>query len=269
MHTPIVRAVVSDLDGVVYRGDNPVPGAVEAINLWASCGVPYVFVTNNASKSATAFAEKLSRLGIAARPDQVLTSADAAAVYVRRTFRAGVSTYVIGEAVLHEALAREGASVADRDDVEVVVLGFDYALTYAKLRRAMRALMGGAALIVTNPDMITPTSDGYEPCVGTTLAALKAAVPGVKPVVAGKPSPVMITEALRRLGSKPEETIMVGDQIFTDIIAGQAAGLRSFLVRTGVPVLAHETAVPDAIIETLLDIPVSSVFGTMLKPSPE
>ena len=251
-----IRAIVSDLDGVVYRGELPVPGAVEAIRLWAERGIPYVFVTNNASKTPAAFAEKLTRLGVATRPDQVLTSADAAAAHVGRHFAPGVSAYVIGETVLQDAVAREGANVVDRDDAEVVVLGFDYELTYAKLRRAMRALMGGAALVVTNPDLITPTNEGYEPCVGATLAALRAAVPHVEPVIAGKPSPVMIAEAVRRLGSKPEETIMVGDQIYTDIIAGQAAGLRSFLVSTGVPAEARPKASPDAVIASLLEIPV-------------
>lgn len=252
-----IRAVVSDLDGVVYRGDRPVPGAVEAINRWAARGIPYVFVTNNASKTASAFAEKLARLGVEARPGQVLTSADAAAAHVGRHFRAGVSAFVIGERGLREAVTGEGAEVVDRDDAEVVVLGFDYALNYAKMRTAVRALMGGAALVVTNPDLITPADDGYEPCVGTFLAALRAAVPGVRPAIAGKPSPVMIEEALRRLGSDPAETIMVGDQIHTDIVAGQAAGLRSFLVGTGVPPVAPAPAVPDAVIETLLDIPVA------------
>lgn len=257
MNAPI-RAVISDLDGVVYRGDIPMPGAVQAIAGWKRYGVPYLFVTNNASKSAAQFAAKLNRMGVEIGPEGVLTAGDAAAAHVRGQFGRGARTFVIGEKVLIEAAEREGLTVAGAADVDVVLLGFDYALNFDKLRVAVQALLGGAKLVVTNPDVLTLTSDGYEPCVGATLALLKASVPEVEPVVAGKPSPVMIREALVRLGSTHQETIMVGDQIVTDILAGQSAGLRSFLLTTGVPARPVEGVRPDALIETLLDIDVTA-----------
>lgn len=253
MSSPIL-AIVSDLDGVVYRGDRAIPGAVEAIAEWKARGIPYVFVTNNASKSSVQFADKLNRLGVETGPDGVITAGEAAASHVAQIHGKGARTFVIGEPVLFEAAEREGIPITDGDDAEVVLLGFDYNLTYAKMRTAVRALLGGAALVVTNPDVLTPTDDGYEPCVGATLAALLASAPEARPVIAGKPSPVMIREAVRRLNSRPEETIMVGDQIVTDIVAGKEAGLRSFLITTGVPARPHPTVTPDFEIESLSQI---------------
>jgi len=259
-----IEAIISDLDGVVYRGDRPIPGAVEAINEWARRGIGYAFVTNNATLSPAAFARKLNGMGVDVEPDRVVTSVEAAAAYLAKTSPASTRTFVIGEKALFDAVGRAGAEIVDGEDVEAVVLGFDYLLDYAKLRTAVRAVMNGAALIVTNPDVITPADTGYEPCVGAILAAIVAAVPQARPVVAGKPSPLMIEEALRRLGTVREHTIMVGDQIQTDIVAGQAAGLRSFLVTTGVPSIGEAAAVPDAVIAGLGDIRIraaEAVFG--------
>jgi HAD superfamily hydrolase (TIGR01457 family) len=257
MREPI-RAVVSDLDGVVYRGEIAMPGAVEAIAGWKRLGVPYLFVTNNASKSAVQFADKLNGMGVDVGPEAVLTAGDAGATHIAQQFGRGTRTFVIGETVLFEAAEREGLTIADSGEIDVVLLGFDYTLTYAKLTIAVQALLKGAKLVATNPDLLTLTSDGYEPCVGATMALLQATVPDVEPVVAGKPSPVMIREALSRLGTSPAETVMVGDQIVTDIMAGQSAGLRSFLLTTGVPARPVDGVTPDALIETLLDIEVSS-----------
>jgi len=250
-----IAAVISDLDGVVYRGEEAIPGAIDTIKAWARRGIPYVFVTNNASRSAEQFASKIRTLGAPVEAEGVVTSAEATAGHFGLSFPRGTSVFAIGEPVLFDALEREGAKLADTDDAEVVVLGFDYDLTYAKLRRAVRAAMGGATLLVTNPDRITPTESGFEPCVGATLAAITASVPSARPVIIGKPSPLMIHEALRRLGSDPQSTIMIGDQVATDIVAGQAAGLRSFLVQSGVAAITDAPAEPDAVYASLAHIP--------------
>lgn len=250
-----ISAVISDLDGVVYRGEEAIPGSIETIREWARRGIPYAFVTNNATKSAEAFAAKIRRLGAPVEAAQVVTSAEATASHFGTSFANGTRTFAIGEAVLIGALEREGADMVNADDAAVVVLGFDYALSYAKLRTAVRAVMGGAALLVTNPDLITPAERGFDPCVGASLAAITAAVPAARPVIVGKPSPIMIREALRRIGGDPRSTIMVGDQVVTDIVAGQAAGLRSFLVQSGVAIGGDNRAVPDAVYPSLSQIP--------------
>lgn len=254
MTTMPISAVVCDLDGVVYRGAEEIPGAVATIRRWACQGMPYAFVTNNATKSAEAFAAKIRGLGAPVEATQVVTSAEATASHFGRSFPGGTRTFVIGESVLFEALERENAELVDHDDAAVVVLGFDYELSYAKLRTAVRATLGGATLLVTNPDMLTPSEKGFDPCVGASLAAITAAVPGVEPIIVGKPSPIMIREALRRIGGDPRSTVMIGDQVATDIKAGRAAGLRSFLVLSGVAAGPAQDAVPDAVYPSLAHI---------------
>lgn len=253
-----IAAVISDLDGVVYRGEEAIPGSIEAINDWAQHGIQYAFVTNNASKSAAEFSAKIRKLGAPVETEQVVTSAEATAGYFGENFPADTRVFAIGAPVLFTAFEREGARLVLSDDAQVVVLGFDEAFNYDKLRLAVRAVMGGAKLLVTNPDLITPSENGFDPCVGALLAAILAAVPSAKPTIIGKPSPLMIREALRRLGSDPQSTVMIGDQIATDIVAGQAAGLRSFLVQSGVAATSGDAAVPDAVYPSLAHIR----FGT-------
>jgi 4-nitrophenyl phosphatase len=248
-----LRGIVSDLDGVVYRGDQPIPEAVTAFRAWHSAGLPYAFVTNNATKSAAAFAAKLSGMGVPAMPEQVFCAVSATASLMRRRWPAGTRIFAIGGPPLFDALGTGGFSFAG-DDAEVVVLGFDDELTYAKLRIAVRAALGGAAVVVTNPDMLTPADDGFEPCVGIIMAAVTAAVPAVIPIIVGKPEPLMIEEALAYLATPRGQTIMIGDQIATDILAGQRAGLRSILVTTGVPARPVAGVEADRVVRSLLEI---------------
>lgn len=252
--TPTIRAVISDLDGVVYRGDTAIDTAVEAIRSWAARDVPFAFVTNNSTHSAEAFAMKLDRLGIPVSADLIVTPIEATVATIRARYPPGLRTYVIGSAALIAAVGAAGAEVVDSDDAALVVLGTDYGLTFDKLRRATRALLAGADLIATNPDRLAPTETGLEPCVGSVLAIFTAALPQLQPLVMGKPAPAMVEEAMRRLGVGPEETVMVGDQIATDILAGEAAGLRSFLVTTGLPVKATTHRTSHKVIASLLDI---------------
>ncbi len=248
-----VLGVVSDLDGVVYRGEAAIPGAVEAFRRWHEGGVPYAFVTNNATKTPAQFAAKLNRLGVAVTPDRVFSAASATATFVRRRWPIGTRIFAIGEACLLEPLAA-GEFVVARDDAQVVVLGFDYQIDYAKLRTAIRALLGGAELVVTNPDVLSPSESGFEPCVGAFLAAIRAAVPAAEPIVVGKPGPIMIEEALGSLEVSREHAIMIGDQMATDIAGGKRAGLRTVLVTTGVPFKSIVGLEPDRIVSSLLDL---------------
>lgn len=248
-----LKGIVSDLDGVAYRGDSPIPDAVEAFRRWRADGVPYAFVTNNATKSADDFASKLTRMGIVTEPEQVFCAVSATASLMRRRWPAGARVFAIGEQPLFAALEAAGFTPAE-DDAEVVVLGFDYQLSYAKLSTAVRAALGGAAVVVTNPDMLAPVERGFEPCVGVLMAAVEAAVPSCRPIVVGKPEPLMIEEALGFLGTPREGTIMIGDQIATDILAGKRAGMRSVLVTTGVVAAARPDVTPDLEVASLLEL---------------
>jgi 4-nitrophenyl phosphatase len=248
-----IKGIISDLDGVAYRDDNPITGSVQAFRAWQERGVPYAFVTNNSTKSAAQFAAKLSGMGIPATAAQVFNTISAVTSLLQQRWPSGTPVFAIGEQPLLETLEQSGYRLAGKN-AEVVVLGFDSELNYAKLRTAIRAALAGAMIIATNPDVLTPVHDGYDPCVGVLTAAVAAAVPTAAPIVAGKPHPFMIEQALKHLGTGEAETVMIGDQIATDIVARQSAGLRAILLASDVPFNAVAGVVPDKIISNLLDL---------------
>jgi 4-nitrophenyl phosphatase len=248
-----IRGVVSDLDGVVYRGEAPIASSIEAFSRWRALGVPYAFVTNNSSLSASQFAEKLSRMGVAVTRAQIFTTIEASASLLRQRWPRGGCAFVIGERPLCEAVEDAGFTLAGAD-ADVVILGFDCSLTYDKLRIATRAALGGAPVIATNPDALTPAPDGYDPCVGMTIAAICAAVPKAEIIVVGKPQPFMIEQAVALLGVAKTDAIMIGDQLATDIVAGQRAGLRSILLASDAPFNGASSTTPDGIVASLLDL---------------
>jgi len=248
-----IKGIISDLDGVAYRDEDPIPGSVQAFRTWHERGVPYAFVTNNSTKSAAQFATKLSGMGIPAIAAQVFNTISAVTSLLQRRWPPGTPVFAIGERPLLETLAQSGYRLT-RTDAEVVVLGFDSELNYAKLRTAIRAALAGATIVATNPDVLTPVRDGYDPCVGVLTAAVAAAVPTAAPIVVGKPHPFMIEQALKHLGTGKAETVMIGDQIATDIVAGQSAGLRAILLAGDMPFNRKAVAVPDRIISSLLDL---------------
>ncbi|MBR0971346.1 HAD-IIA family hydrolase [Bradyrhizobium japonicum] len=249
----IIRGIISDLDGVAYRGDSAIPSSVRAFRAWHEQGLPYAFVTNNSTKSAAQFAAKLTSIGIPAEARQVFNTISATTSLLARRWPQGTPVFAIGEQPLRTAIEAAGYDLTS-EDPEVVVLGFDSTLDYAKLRTAIRAALAGAAIVATNPDVLTPGHDGYDPCVGVMTAAVVAAVPSAKPVVVGKPQPFLIERALEHLGTAKHETIMIGDQLATDIAAGNAAGLRSVLLASDVPFNAATGVVPDRVVSSLLDL---------------
>lgn len=252
-HWPQIKGIISDLDGVAYRGDAPIPSAVQAFAAWAEAGLPYAFVTNNSTKSADEFAEKLSGMGIPTRPEQVITTAAAAAAELMRRLPPPARVLVIGAASLRRSVEAQGYILAEKD-VAAVVAGLDRGFTFARLELAQAALLSGALFIGTNPDGMLPHGAGYEPGAGSILKAIETAS-GVAPLIIGKPEPTLLTLALNFLGTPPGQTLMVGDQVNTDILAGKAAGLPTVLVMTGVPQKGPFAATPDFTIDTLAEIP--------------
>lgn len=249
---PRNTAIISDLDGVTYRGDAPIPSAVHAFRHWHEQGLPYAFVTNNSTKAAEEFSAKLESLGIPASPDRVITSSMVLAKRLSADLPARSRVMVIGENSLIEAVAAQGFQIYDQD-VEAVVVGLDRAFTFQKLRNAQSALLAGASFYGTNPDCMLPHGESYEPGAGSLLAAIETAS-GVTPQVVGKPQPDLVHMALEILGTDPQTTFMLGDQIETDIRAGQSAGLKTILVRTGVSPKEVPGVVPDIEVETLLEL---------------
>jgi 4-nitrophenyl phosphatase len=246
---PDFAAVISDLDGVVYRGSEPIPEAVAAFQRWHAAGIPYCFVTNNSTRTAAEFAAKLRGFGVAAEAENVVTSADTTAALLKARWPNGARVFVVGAPSLAETIAAAGFEIT-AERAEIVVVGLDRDFTYAKLKQATRLLLAGAVLIGTNPDLLLPSEDGFEPGAGTIVGAV-AAASGKAALFVGKPEPHMIAAALQRLGTDPKRTVMIGDQVATDIQAGQRAGLFSILVTTGVPETPQTQIRPDLTVASL------------------
>lgn len=220
-----------DLDGVLYRGTDVVPGAPEAVALLRAAGKRLAFVTNNSGRTPDAVAAHLSDLGIPATGGEVETSA---LVTAEQLAGRGVSeAFVVGEDGIVRALRDAGIDIADAnaEHTEVVVVGWDRQATYEKLRRASLLVQRGAALVATNADASYPAADGNWPGAGALLAAVETTT-GAKAEVFGKPEPPIMVAALERAGGG--RPLVIGDRLETDIAAAARLGWDSLLVLTGI-----------------------------------
>jgi len=234
-----IRAFLLDLDGVVYRGEAALPGAVEFIAALQAQRVPFLFITNNSTRTPAQYVARLARRGVRVGEEAILTSALATAAYLAGLALPGTPVYVIGETGLRQALAERGFVLSDDHTLaRYVVVGHDTALTWHKLAAATLAIRRGAPFIATNPDRTLPTEEGLVPGAGAILAALEAAS-GVSPQVIGKPEVGIFRQALARLGVAPQDTAIVGDRLETDILGGRRAGLRAIGLLSGVTTAAE------------------------------
>jgi HAD superfamily hydrolase (TIGR01457 family) len=236
-----------DLDGVVYRGADPVAGAPEALAAARAAGMRMAFVTNNASRTPQQIVAHLGELGVPAQPDEVVTSAHAAATLAVERLGPGGRVFVVGGDGLRDAVAGVGLVLVERYDAvpapQMVVQGFSPDLRYEDLAQAALAVAAGADWVATNADATLPTSRGLQPGNGTLVAAVAAAA-GRQPVVAGKPERALVEEAVRRSGA--QHPLMVGDRLDTDIAGAVRAELDSLLVLTGVSTVADLLAAAPA-----------------------
>jgi 4-nitrophenyl phosphatase len=252
-----LRGLLIDLDGVVYTGRQAIPGAGEFLAQARQQGLPFLLVTNNSTRAPEQVAERMSGMGIEVAADEILTSAQAAMAYVREHSQGEARVLVVGEAGLRTAAEREGLQLRE-DGADWVVAGLDRTFDYQKLARATRAIRGGARFVASNADALLPIEGGdVLPGAGSIVAAIRAAT-GVEPVVVGKPEPAMFAHGLRKLGGlRPGDVAMIGDRLDTDIDGGQAAGLRTILVLTGVTtrgLLATASVHPDAVAPDLAGV---------------
>lgn len=222
-----------DLDGVVYVGSGSVPHAVDALNAATAAGLPLVYVTNNASRSADVVAEHLTELGLCATPADVVTSAQAAASYLADEFPSGAGVLVVGGDGLREAIVSSGLSATPTPDEApvAVVMGFGPDVSWRDLAGATRAVRDGARFVATNRDRTFPLPDGPAPGNGAFVQAV-ADASGCAPVTMGKPEPGMFQQSARARGAR--RPLVVGDRLDTDIEGGVRAGYSTLLVMTGV-----------------------------------
>jgi len=238
------RAVICDLDGTVYRGGRPLPGAVEALARLRAAGTRVLFVSNNPTRTAASYADRLRTLGVDAAPADVLTSG-AVVVDWLLAQAPGARVLLVGEPSLHAELAERGIALVDGGgDADVVVVSFDRTFDYRKWMEAFRALRGGARFVATNPDPTCPVDGDEVPDCGGIIAALEASAGRRVEVVVGKPSPVMARAALDRLRVVAHEVLVVGDRLETDVSLGARNGLDTALVLTGV---SRRADVPSAV----------------------
>ncbi len=251
------RLFLLDMDGTLYLGDRLFPFTKELLKTIRATGRDYLFMTNNSSKSAAAYVEKLKRLGIAATVDDMATSAGATLYYLQQHHK-GQTLYVAGTQSLRTELEQGGFRVTDvADEAECIVMGFDTELTFRKLEDVSRLLCTrDIPFIATNPDYVCPTEFGSVPDCGSVCDMLFN-VAGKRPVFIGKPSPLMPTLAMQRKGVSPLETAVVGDRIYTDIQSGIAAGCHSILVMSGETtpaILAESSAKPTCVLQSAKEI---------------
>ena len=227
------NAVLLDMDGVLYRGQAPLPGVNELLALFERRGIVYACVTNNAMLTQDQYEAKLAAMGIRIPGARIVTSPIATRRYLETQAPRGTPAYYIGMNGLREALFGDGYFVYDEQRPQFIVVGLDYTATYAKFQIAGLAIRAGARFIGTNPDVTLPSEVGLVPGAGSLLALLRTAT-DVEPFVIGKPEPTMLHAAIDILHADPSRTLVVGDRLDTDIAGAKAAGLASALVLTGV-----------------------------------
>ncbi|MFB6800562.1 TIGR01457 family HAD-type hydrolase [Peribacillus butanolivorans] len=225
------KGYLIDLDGTMYRGTEQIAEAAGFINELIKRDIPYLFVTNNSSRTPAQVADKLRSLGISTEDDQVFTTSMATANYIAEQ-KEGASVYVVGEEGIIEALKEKGMNLVD-ESPDFLVMGIDRGVNYEKLSKACLAVRNGAVFISTNGDIAIPTEQGLLPGNGALTSVVSVSTQ-VQPIFIGKPESVIVEQALRVLGVPKEETIMVGDNYDTDILAGLNAGIDTLLVHTGV-----------------------------------
>lgn len=229
-----IKLYLFDMDGTLYLGNQLFSFTTELLNTIRSTGRRYLFMTNNSSKSVEDYIKKLANLGIAATREDFITSSQATAYFLKEKYP-DHRLYVCGTQSLKEELIREGFTVTEKlDDVDCIVMGFDTELTFQKLEDVSRLLLTRENIpyIATNPDYVCPTEFGSVPDCGSVCDMIYNAT-GKRPVVIGKPSPLMPHLAMERYGFSKEETAVVGDRIYTDIKSGLNAGITGILVMSG------------------------------------
>ena len=219
-----------DMDGVIYRGKELIPGAREFISRLRAEDVPFMFLTNNSQRTRRDVATRLQRMGMNVEEGHIFTCAMATARFLAQQLPGGTA-YVIGEGGLLQALHANGYAIVDNAP-DYVVVGEGRTMTFEMVEAATRMILDGAKLIATNLDPNCPTNLGLRPGCGAIVAMLETAT-GIKAFSVGKPSPVMMRMARKELGLDTDETTMIGDTMETDIAGGVQLGFRTVLVLTG------------------------------------
>jgi len=249
-----------DMDGVIYRSNDVIPGADAFINRLVQENVPFRFLTNNSQRTRRDIVAKLNRMGFNVCEEHIYTCAMATARYLA-TQKPNGTAYVIGEGGLLNALHNNGYAIVDHEP-DYVVVGEGRTMNFEVIEAAVNMILNGAKLVATNMDPNCPTSNGTRPGCGAIVAMLEAAT-GVKAFSVGKPSPIMMRAARIELGLRAAQTIMIGDTMETDIIGGVQLGYKTVLVLsggTGKSDLGRYAYQPDAVVESIANLDTAELF---------
>jgi 4-nitrophenyl phosphatase len=251
-----INSLVLDMDGVLWKADAPIgdlPSTFEHIH---ALGLKVVFATNNGTQTPEQYVDRLARLGVKVEPWQVVTSALGVANLLTKKIPPGAPIFVIGGAGVKTALREHGfelLSIEAAPSAQAVVMGIDPEINFEKMGEAALLVRSGVPFYATNPDKTFPTPRGQIPGAGAWISVIITST-GVEPVYAGKPAPYLFELACSRLGTTREQTLVVGDRLETDIAGGQAAGMPTALVLSGVSTRAQAekwSPKPDLVVEDL------------------
>ena len=251
------KGFIFDLDGTVYLGDRLIPGADRVIRLLRENGRKVVFLSNKPLQTREDYAAKLTRLGVPAQPDEVVNSTLVMIRYLRKN-APGAKVFVVGEVPFVEEVKRAGFIVTEQPkEIDYVVVAFDRTFDYRKLNISFQAIKLGAHFVATNPDRTCPVEGGEIPDCAGMIAAIEAVTWKKVEVVVGKPSPLIIQTALEVIGLGPEDCILIGDRLETDIAMGKNSGIATGLVLSGVTdekMLQASSIQPDFVFKSIADI---------------
>ncbi|HSJ87832.1 MAG TPA: HAD-IIA family hydrolase [Anaerolineales bacterium] len=236
MLPPEIKSLIIDMDGVIWKADAPIGDLAAIFNRIRKLGLNFVFATNNSTKTSEQYVARLKDFGVDAEPWQVVTSSQAVAQAMAQKFPPGTKVFMIGEDGLRLPLEDKGfeiVSLQNAPQAQVVVMGMDREINFQKASEAALLVRAGIPFYATNPDKTFPTPRGQVPGAGAWYSIVVTAT-NVLPIVAGKPFPFLMDLSLERLGTKREETLVVGDRLETDIAAGQVVGCPTAVVLSGV-----------------------------------
>jgi len=254
------KGFIFDLDGTVYRSDTLISGADGVIRLLRERERKVVFLSNKPIQTREDYASKLTRLGIPTQPNEVINSTFVMVNYLKKN-APHARLFVVGEIPFIEELKRSGFTITDNPkEIDYVVAAFDRTFDYQKLNIAYQAIKLGAHFVATNPDRTCPVEGGEIPDCAAMTAAIEAVTGKKVEIVVGKPSPIMIQAALEVLGLKPEDCILIGDRLETDIKMGKESGIATGIVLTGVTneetlkASKSSSIQPDFIFQSIADV---------------
>jgi NagD protein len=249
-----VKSYLIDMDGVLIRDHLRIPGAAEFLNRLHDAGTAFMILTNNSRLTPDDHHARLNSLGLNVPPECIFTSALATSLFLHNQRSVG-SAYIIGDSGLITAMHEIGYRFTEYAP-DYVVLGETNSYSFASITTAIRLINGGARFIATNPDIVDSSEQGPIPACGTVAAMITAAT-AVQAYFVGKPNPLMIRSALQRLGVHSENTIMIGDRMDTDVIAGIESGLDTILVLSGVTTreaIDRYPYMPNQVVESVAEI---------------